>query len=187
MLGLAIYFNFRQNKVNHVGGQISWPKSFWLIYTIVSWFFIPITFLYLPLPQDYRVFFIFHLVSFWSRGLIELVMIYRFFNWSPRYGIAHDLFHLTGLLFLLPKSIPLVQLDSLLLFSFIFMLILIVGVFFETIFAYWFLKIRGEKEHKIYFAANTKEWRKVNQVTFLADVLCYGGHLVLAYLALQWQ
>src|SRR4051812_35370059 len=96
----ALRFHARQNSnKGWTGGPISWPKAFWLAFTINQWFFVPIFFLLHPdLPQGLKVVYGFHLLSWWIRGPLELVMIYRWLNWTPYYGISHDLFHITGVL-----------------------------------------------------------------------------------------
>lgn len=45
------------------------------------------------LPFTMCLAFVGHLISWWNRGPLELLMTYKWFNWSPRYGIAHALVH----------------------------------------------------------------------------------------------
>ncbi|WP_127718389.1 hypothetical protein [Halobacteriovorax sp. HLS] len=181
---LAIYFKKRQNSKNTVGGEISLPKSLWLSYTIGTWFFLPISFLIWPVDSGMKYVYMFHLVSFWIRGVLELVMIYKWFNWSPRYGIAHDIFHFLGLIILFKMFWP-IEISRPTLMSMVFMYSLIISVGFEIIFACWFLKIRGEQKHKIYFASNEPEWKYVNLLTYIAVIICYGLHIVNAWFVLD--
>ena len=181
---VALYFRKKQNTENEVGGQISLPKSLWLAYTIGTWFFLPIIFLFWPIDTGMKYVYIFHLVSFWIRGPLELVMIYKWFNWSPKYGIAHDLFHFVGLIILFKTLWPL-EISRVTLMSMVFMYSLIISVGFEIIFACWFYKIRGEEKHKIYFASNDPEWKYVNMLTYFAVFICYGLLVVNAWFVLD--
>ena len=101
-LTFAIYFFFRQNKVGGkaaVGGPISIPKSLWLSGAIFFWFFYPFIFLLDPtVTRPWKIVLALHLISWWIRGPLELVMIYRWFNWTPKYGITHDILHVLMLL-----------------------------------------------------------------------------------------
>ena len=106
-------------------------------------------------------------------------MIYKWFNWSPRYGIAHDLFHLIGIIVLTILFWP-SHISDKTFISLIYAFSLMISVCFETIFAVLFLKIRGEEKHKIYFADNSEQWRFVNQLTTFAVCICYGLHIINA-------
>lgn len=180
----ALVFKHYQNSKELIGGIISTPKSLWLSYTVTTWFFLPIIFLFLELhPLSQKILFI-HLISFWLRGLIELVMIYRLFNWSPLYGITHSSLHGLGLLwaaFLLLNEAHLELNDRVILCFCIFQFIC---VSFEVIFATLFFKIRGQgnyhEKHTIYFASDEPQWRRVNNLTILALCFGIGGYIVSA-------
>jgi len=88
----ALGFYWLQNHYRPVGGEISWPKLFWLSYAILLWFVLPILVAADPrlAPQWRRPFF-FLFVLMLARGLAELWMLYVSLNWSPWYGIGHDL------------------------------------------------------------------------------------------------
>lgn len=180
LLLLGFYFKQRQNSKNEVGGAISLPKSFWLCYTIGSWFFLPIIFLFLNVDQGIKYVFIFHLLSWWLRGPLELVMIYKWFNWSPRYGITHDLFHLIGVSVLFYYFWPIeVTRPTYLAIFYIFGII--ISTVFETLFAIMFFRIRGEEKKKIYFASDEPEWKFVNNVTIMANIICFGLHFLNSF------
>ena len=42
LLAAALGFYWLQNHYRPVGGEISWPKLFWLAYAIFLWFLLPI-------------------------------------------------------------------------------------------------------------------------------------------------
>src|ERR1700722_2017584 len=97
----AAAFYLRQNKFakeRAVGGPISIPKSLWLSGAIFFWFFYPLIYALDPsVSLAWKLVLGFHLLSWWIRGPLEVFMIYRWFNWSPRYGIRHDLSHILAL------------------------------------------------------------------------------------------
>src|SRR5882672_9115023 len=69
----ALGFYWLQNHYRPVGGEISWPKLFWLSYAILLWFVLPILVAADPrlAPQWRRPFF-FLFVLMLARGLAEL-------------------------------------------------------------------------------------------------------------------
>jgi len=185
-LGAGCFFWRRQNVGQTVGGAISFPKALWLSYTVTAWFFLPFVFLPHPeLTREPRLLLALHLLSWWIRGPLELLMIYRWFNWSPRYGIAHDILHAamlaTGLvlfkhaLFLHPVN----QLAAL------FLTVTLLATLAETFFAWLFLSIRGHEDHKVYFANNDPKWRINNRVTAMMVVIVY-GHLFFQAIKGAW-
>ncbi|MDC1175117.1 hypothetical protein OAT67_06965 [Bacteriovoracaceae bacterium] len=184
LIALSFYFKKRQNLQNQVGGAISLPKSFWLNYTIGSWFFIPIIFLFLNVDQGIKYVFVFHLISWWLRGPLELVMIYKWFNWSPKYGITHDVFHFFIVSILFYYFWPM-EVTRPTFLAILYLYGIIVSTFFETLFAILFFKIRGSEKKKIYFASDAPEWKTVNRITILANFICYGLHFVNSFWAYE--
>jgi hypothetical protein len=180
--GVAFLYQNKQNGPNPMtGGPISTPKSFWLAYTITTWFFLPIFFIAHPLVSfELKMIVGFHLTSWWLRGPIELVMIYKFFNWTPKYGITHDAFHVLGLIGLtLFYREQLTNFTPYSLLAFSFVCVTIFATFAEILFAYLFLKARSESEEKdnIYFASDDPKWIFINRVT-LSVVIVVMLHLV---------
>ena len=160
----------------------------WLSYAVIGWFLLPLFYLALPgLGESARIFLIIHLLSWWLRGPIELVMIFRLFNWSPKYGIAHDLIHLLLILGSLAYWRPELGLlwsgtaDGLVL---AFLFVTIVTTIGEALFAlkFWQIRSGAEAEDNLYFASNTSKWKAVNRMT-AAFVSVAMGHLVLQALA----
>ncbi len=177
---LALIFRKKQNKGEFVGGEISLPKSLWLSYTIGSWFLFPLILLSYDIAIGLQYVLIFHLISFYIRGVLELFMIYKWYNWSPFYGISHDLFHLLGVVFLFLFFWP-QEISRITLIGIFYIFGIIISVCFESLFAILFYKIRGKEKHKVYFASNSSEWKTVNKITWFAVILCYGLHFLNAW------
>ncbi|NOT78817.1 MAG: hypothetical protein HOP07_07415 [Bacteriovoracaceae bacterium] len=179
----AALYKKKQNGPNPLtGGPISTPKSFWLAYTVTTWFFLPFIFLLNPdVIVPLKILISFHLLSWWIRGPLELVMIYKLFNWSPRYGISHDLFHLVGLFVTWVYYYKdLITLTGISLLAHAFILVTIFATIAEISFAYLFLKIRTQQEEKenIYFASDDPKWIFINRLT-LTVVIAVMSHLII--------
>jgi len=135
---VALIYQKKQNGDKPLtGGPISTPKSFWLAYTILTWFFLPLFMAFHHQTHEVlKTALVFHLISWWLRGPIELVMIYKYFNWTPKYGISHDLFHLIGLIFFITKlDIHPVNLDIHNFIIWLFLLVTIFATMAEILFA----------------------------------------------------
>lgn len=188
----AAFYRKKQNGMNPwTGGPISWPKAFWLAYTIFSWFFLPIIFLIHPqLDNVVRYLVIFHLLSWWIRGILELFMIYKWFNWSPRYGISHDFFHWLGILIIFILNLQHYSvIDT---HSFNFLVLVFFGyILFSTLaeiyFAFSFLQLRTEQEKRenIYFASDDPKWIRINRITLSIVLISYAHLLYQSYLAIR--
>ncbi|MBK9323781.1 MAG: hypothetical protein IPM97_12700 [Bdellovibrionaceae bacterium] len=182
---LAYFFYRKQNSANAwTGGPISWPKSFWLAYTTTTWFVFPLILLMHPnFPLPLMTFFLAHLISWWIRGPLELVMIYRWFNWTPRYGISHDIIHILicGTLLILNWSdlIPFLNTNFGILTT-VFACIIIFSTLAEVLFAVLFLNFRSEQEQRenIYFASDDPKWIFINRVTLFVVIIVM-THLLL--------
>jgi len=177
---LATFYRKKQSSPNPwTGGPISWPKAFWLSYTIQSWFFLPFFYL-IPsyVPSFLKIIIVFHLLSWWIRGVLELFMIYKWMNWSPRYGISHDVLHIIGLTALVTyfrHDIPTVAFGSqgFVVMTYIFLLFLTTTA--EITFAMLFLKLRTiqEQMENVYFASDDPKWIFVNRYTLTIVVIAF--------------
>jgi hypothetical protein len=178
----AISYRNKQNGVNPwTGGPISWPKAFWLNYTIQTWFILPLIFVFASIPFFLKQILLFHLISWWIRGPLELVMIYRWFNWSPRYGISHDLLHILGcgaLVFIHRDEWATLQFGSVAFLASLLVVMILITTCAEISFAILFLRLRTlqEKNDKIYFASDDPKWVFVNRWT-MTVVLFSFAHL----------
>lgn len=190
---LAVFYRKKQSSNNPwTGGPISWPKAFWLSYTIQTWFFLPFVFLLHPAtPTFLKVIVAFHLISWWFRGLLEMVMIYKWLNWSPRYGISHDLFHITGcsiLLFYFRHYLVTLTFGTEAFLVTIYLFMLFISTAAEISFAFLFLKLRSiqEKNENIYFASDDPKWLFVNRYTLSVDIIVFSHLIFQSYYALKY-
>lgn len=87
----ALAFRAVQNGYGPVGGAISLPKLGWLALTILFWLVLP-AFVAADarVPSPLRLAFRWLLGLMAARGVVELWMLYVTHDWSPWYGIAHD-------------------------------------------------------------------------------------------------
>ncbi|HUP56830.1 MAG TPA: hypothetical protein VM598_05210, partial [Bdellovibrionota bacterium] len=188
IVGAAIRFRHKQNentaKGKWVGGEISWPKAFWLAYAIGSWFLMPwIFFLDPATPTPLRWAVGLHLASWWIRGPLELVMIYKWFNWTPVYGMSHDTLHCMGVFVATSLATSMVGFEALTsdphaFWAWLFLSSISLAMMAETSFAGLFFGVRGSGKDKIYFASDSEEWRTINRLTFAACVALY-AHLAI--------
>jgi len=189
-LGAYFFYSKQNSRKAWTGGPISTPKAFWLAFTVLTWFLAPVIFCLHPdFPSFLRFAFYFHLLSWWVRGPLELVMIYRWKNWSPRYGIGHDLVHMFVFVALILVALPEASTGSFFhTLSFAFALLIVYSTVFEVFFAWKFKAARTAQEEaeNIYFASDDPKWRRINQWTLRAVVICM-GHLTLQSLALVFK
>lgn len=176
-----IFYRKQNSRRAWTGGPISLPKSFWLAYTTTTWFLLPIVFIsHVEFPEALKTFFIFHLASWWIRGVLELVMIYKWYNWTPRYGISHDAFHIAVCSALLYKAWPdLNSLGGVSLLATVFCGIVVFATSAEILFAVMFLNFRSKEEadDNIYFASDDPKWLIINRTTFIVVIIVM-THLV---------
>lgn len=181
----SVMFYRKQNKGDLVGGPISWPKAFWLYHAIFSWFLVPLVYLAAPdLHISLKILIGLHTLVWWIRGPLELVMIYKLFNWTPKYGITHDVLH--GF-FLLVGTLGIAKLwpESLINWmGFTYCGVTVIMLCFETSFAALFLNVRGHDDHKIYYAADEPKWRFINWLTTMGLIVGMGHAFIQAGLAL---
>ncbi|RPI45255.1 MAG: hypothetical protein EHM59_10655 [Betaproteobacteria bacterium] len=86
------FFYGTQNATARIGGPIAPQKAMWLVYAIALWGVIPLAISLdaraaVLLRRAFGALFVLMLV----RAPVELWMLYQSRNWSPWYGIAHDL------------------------------------------------------------------------------------------------
>ena len=91
-LSLAVAFHVVQNRLALTGGDVALSKSVWLGLALLFWIVLPALILCDPelAPQTRRPFLLL-LLLMGARALAEPWMLYLFKNWSPGYGIVHDL------------------------------------------------------------------------------------------------
>jgi hypothetical protein len=87
----ALAFHAAQNRFALTGGGVALSKGIWLGLAVLFWLVLPALILAdwriaAALKQPFRLL----LLLMAARGVAELSMLYFFKNWSPFYGIAHD-------------------------------------------------------------------------------------------------
>lgn len=88
----ALLFFFAQNRLALTGGGIALSKSVWLGYALLFWLVLPAIILSdRHTAADLKQPFKWLLILMAARGVAELWMLYYFKNWTPFYGIAHDI------------------------------------------------------------------------------------------------
>ncbi|PWF46114.1 hypothetical protein C7C56_016485 [Massilia glaciei] len=88
----AAAFWYLQNVAGLIGGEIAPAKLAWLCFALLFWLGLPLLIICDPrTPPRLAQAFGSLLALMAARGVVELVMLYVFHNWSPHYGIAHDL------------------------------------------------------------------------------------------------
>ena len=175
LLASYLFFKKQNSSTAWTGGNISPQKSLWLFYTVLTWFLYPFLLILDPQIETYlQAVIIIHLISWWTRGPIELFMIYKWLNWKPLYGISHSIFHLflmisASIYFMAFQTVdtPFSQICQLFIIS------VFISTTAEIFFALTFSKIRSESESKqnIYFASSSKKWNAVNRATSWVVVL----------------
>lgn len=165
-----------------MGGKIAYSKSLWLMYCLFSWFILPIYFLIYPTNSDFSKVYALFGLSFWIRGIAEMLMLYKFKNWKPIYGITHNIFS-----FILLSVLMLFFRENIFPFEILHFFSLLISLSFECYFAFFFKKYIGEKtqgEEAIWFANSEDPLFAFNlKVTRVAVVLLY-SELALAMLFL---
>jgi hypothetical protein len=162
----SFWFYRKQNRGEIVGGDISIPKALWLYHAIFSWYFVPLIYLYQSeLDTNLAVILGVHAFIWWLRAPIELAMIFKTYNWTPRYGITHDVLHGTCLLLATLFTTRLWPSTTLNWMAYSYLIVTFFMLCFETSFAALFLTVRGDKDHKIYYASDDPKWRFINWLT----------------------
>lgn len=171
IIAISFIFYFLQNKKNTIGGKIALCKLFWLDYTLIAWFFLPIVFYFQNKSENHFNVFYAISISMWIRGIIELYMLYCSKNWTPPIGIVHNMFTFLLALVVMISSLPM---DIISLFS---SLGLLISLLLETYYAYAFYKIVKDKtkgDDAIWFASKgNPEFKKILKITSLANIFVY--------------
>jgi hypothetical protein len=88
----APVFWWVQNRWQPVGGAMAFQKAVWLADAVVLWIALPLCIVRdVRIAAEVRRAFKVLLILMALRAVIELWMLYVSLNWSPWYGIAHDL------------------------------------------------------------------------------------------------
>jgi hypothetical protein len=172
----SIAFHLLQNRMALTGGGIAWPKSLWLGCTILFWFALPALLTSdARLATAWRMPFAVLLILMGLRGVIELWMLYVSHNWSPFYGIAHDvvcLAALWGLALRAAAGTPRLWQAGLQRTAFVHAMA--TGLLFipEIYFA-WYMQanFRTQGEHPLYFVPDDAAHARVLALTAASDAV----------------
>lgn len=176
----GFYFNHRQNNQKGIGGKISRAKFLWLMLAVYEWFLFPLFLLTFPLSTPFKWCVVSFALNLWTRGIVELLMLYRFKNWQPPYGVGHDIFtmiHITVLIFFtFGKNQNYIELLVLLWF-FKLMIMFIVECYYAMNF-HQLVKGNTKGEKGIWFADEENAiFIKINKITTFWNWIFY---LILA-------
>jgi hypothetical protein len=163
-------FRLKQSR-GSLGGTIAVSKTFWLSYTIISWFILPLILIYKPYSIEFKIVLASLSLSMWVRGLIELIMLYKYKNWKPIYGLVHNVFTLLIMLLTFIFNNPSSTKENIYLIS------ISCSLGFEIYYAHFFHKYLGKKtegDNAVWFANKEDPlYRKNLQVTTVGNVLLY--------------
>ena len=87
----AACFYLAQNRFGIIGGEIAFSKAAWLAIAVLFWLILPgLICLDARVAPAIRRPYSLLLLLMGVRAVLELPMLYWLKNWSPLYGIAHD-------------------------------------------------------------------------------------------------
>lgn len=108
LVAAAVVFYATQNTGARIGGEIAPQKMLWLLHAVFLWLVLPLAIACdARADRGIRAVFLALFVLMALRGAIEMWMLYVSHNWSPWYGIAHDLLCLSVLLVGLQRALRL--------------------------------------------------------------------------------
>ena len=160
----ATGFYFAQNSGRMEGGEIALPKLIWLSYAVLFWFCLPVLLIMdKRIRPGWRKIYVLFLVNMLFRAVIELLMMYVYRNWSPYYGIAHDVFSiaLLGSLLLVYRN----ELKPDIFFGFAVTVLCMLLV--EIVFVLYMLANVVESGTTIYFVPNGDGHADILNITWL--------------------
>jgi hypothetical protein len=180
-------FAGRQNRGAKLGGPISAPKRVWLTFTIWSWLFECAVLALDPgLPRGFRLVVGAHAASMWLRGVIELLMLYRWKNWRPPYGITHDVVCVATIVALAAANAGELT-GALGAWGPAFLAMLVASLIIEVIYAALFLRaVQGltTGDDGVWFAAEQEaRFARINRLTAALNVPQVAFQLAFVLLA----
>lgn len=159
-----------QNSKASIGGKISVAKSFWLAYALFHYFIYPIIFYFHIHQTELKQLLLLLIFWFYLRMLAQGLMMFAVKNWSPKYGIGHNILSvlLIGfcLIYVGINHLTFEFEEMTMVSFFLFNLMLISMV--DTIYARKFHRLIGEKtkgEQAIWYASDDVQFDKINQLT----------------------
>lgn len=170
----AIGFYILQNNTRVIGGEIAISKMVWLSYAVLFWLALPqLILLDRRTPEFLGQGFRYLLVLMVVRGMAELLMLYVFNNWSPLYGIAHDVICMTGMALLLIRAIRAGEFQTGMQTRILFFHGIVTAlIFIPEIYFAWYMQIHFNTQggQAIYFVPDISEHRRVLFITAGVDI-----------------
>jgi hypothetical protein len=174
----SVIFWWGQNRWQPVGGAIAFPKALWLADALVLWIVLPLCIvrdknLVAEIRRAFRVL----LILMALRVAVEGWMLYVSLNWSPWYGIAHNLLCLAvlvALAVLSAKSVSNIRLRwriHLAVTTFAF----VPEIYFAGYMQHYF-NTKGTAA--VYFVPDASEHALVLNIT-LAVVVCFTAYIFI--------
>lgn len=162
LVSIGGLFYYYQNIGVFPGGDIALSKIFWLGFIIFFWFFAPILLLFHGVENKVDQWLVaLHLINVWLRAIIELFMMYQYDNWHPMYGIAHDIFSLFILLFIM-----MIFQEGLSRFINYFFIVITATFAIEAYFANYMLNNVVSQEGSVFFVPDSDEHQAILVMTW---------------------
>lgn len=90
--GIVRNYSRKQNSAHAMGGPISPPKTYWLGFAVFAWFLLPLCLILAGTHgRAVEVMLGTYAASMWIRGILELLLLYKWKLWRPPMGIGHDI------------------------------------------------------------------------------------------------
>ncbi len=166
-----------QQKGNQIGGAISRAKSFWLSYVLFNYLALSIVLL-IYTPADFPFYYglLVFVILIYFRSIVQMLMMYKFKNWKPLYGIGSNLFFfLVTLFFLIHDFTSLIFSDWQLLILPLFLVKICMLLLCDSYYAYVFHKAVGNAttgDQAIWFAgSHDARFNAVNSLTFQLNIV----------------
>lgn len=179
-----------QQKGNMVGGSISPAKSYWLSYALFNYLALSVLLLvYSPASLPFYFGLLVFVALIYLRSMVQMLMMYKFKNWRPPYGIFSNLlFAGVIIIFLITDYSSLNFSDWQLLVLPLFLIKITALLLCDTYYAFAFYRIVGDSttgEQAIWFAASEDDrFTAINRLTFRLNILFSIFTLLLAVLIL---
>lgn len=175
-IGFGYFFNHRQNNKSGLGGKISRAKFMWLMLAVYEWFLFPLFLLTFPLSPPFKWAVASFAINLWIRGLAELLMLYKFKNWQPPYGVGHDLFTIAhiGIMIFFTFGKNQTPMETLVLFWFFKLIIMFIVECYYALNFHELVKGNTKGEDGIWFADEENEiFIKINKITTFWNWIFY--------------
>jgi len=174
---LGVSYHRQQRGAGRIGGSISQAKAFWLAYVLFNYLGLTGLLVWFLSPDHPGYFGLLLFGSlFLIRGLIQPLMMFKWLNWKPPYGIFSNILMASTLLIFLAFELHEHRLEAPHQYVLpIFLVKLIALLLCDSYYAFVFFRIVGEGttgEEAIWFAADEDaRFESVNRLTFRLNIV----------------